>query len=59
MFRYFGGAVSMFRDSGEKQHIRKTKHKDRPSDITIQAIKETRVRSNICGRFKAFFVVTS
>ena len=40
---FFKGASQMFRDSGQQKHIRKTKHKDLPSDETISAFEDTKV----------------
>jgi heparan sulfate 2-O-sulfotransferase HS2ST1 len=40
---FFRGASKMFTDSGSLKHIRKTKHKDAPSEETIQALQDTKV----------------
>ena len=33
----------MFSESGDLQHIRRTKHKDYPSEATVAKLKETKV----------------
>lgn len=40
---FFTGATKMYNESGDLQHIRKTKHKDYPSESTVARLKETKV----------------
>lgn len=41
--RFFKGATKIFQNSDGAQHIRKTKHKDIPSEETVNRMKETKV----------------
>lgn len=40
---FFAGATELYRSSGDLKHIRKTKHKEMPSEDTLDVIKESKI----------------
>jgi heparan sulfate 2-O-sulfotransferase HS2ST1 len=41
--RMFKGAVELYRSGGDAQHIRRTNHKDEPSEATLDEIRESKI----------------
>ncbi len=40
---FFAGATKIFRESSQFRHIRKTRHKENPSEQTLAKMKDTRI----------------
>lgn len=41
--RFFDGAIELYLNAGESQHIRRTKHKLEPDRDTVAAIEESKI----------------